>query len=973
MGPVALLDFQTKLQGTWQLLSQSDTTQQPQIESSPHLETLPPALAQAIDPDGSQTERTDWLRLHSLLTLGYALCMILTLVLFGVYAALHWQAQRRSLNNRLASNAQLLASATQGRLGQYTVLADALAASLRRHPQLLLDPAALEHRLVQARAWMAGTAILRVVDAQGVILGATAALGPAFELRNTPQIWVSLLQARSLGRPVVGPLVRVPALGTWVLPQIHFYPAKGRTPAFWIGVGIDRQAFNQFWSGLMSRQMGSNRLRQSEAFILVRQDGYVLARWPDVPATQFAAFYTRPQTGILVRSLQAHEGLSGADFHGVVHSINQERRGYWTRLGPGASDLAVSVSLPATLLWADYWRTLAPTAAAALLILAMLTLAYVLQQQRMRTEAQATHARHEALLSYNGQLRQLADKDYLTALPNRRYLMAQLGRLCDSGQREAGLRFAVAILDLDDFKRVNDTRGHSEGDKFLKVLSRRLQQALREGDVIVRLGGDEFAVLLQGLTHGGDAMSACQRLVDCARALVELNPQDAVQVTASLGLALHPEDGTEPEALLRHADQAMYAAKLAGKNLVQRFAPRMEEAAHAQQGAFDLLRQALAEHWLRLHYQPVLGVSGRDVGRVIGVEALLRIRHPQQGMLTAQSFISALDAPHLARPVGRWVLQQALGQAQLWNAQGLDLCVMVNISTLHFLDSAWLDDLREALAGHPGVRPGQIEIELTESGALRDLDLAADVMRASVAAGVRVALDDFGQGETTLRYLQRLPTHAIKIDQAFVRDMIDDPRDYAIVAGLLHIATLMGLLTVAEGVEDPDTLNLLASLGCSYAQGYGIARPMPAEELPAWIQAWKPPILPRLSVHASPNLPEIQRQRFTRLYAAAEGRIPFPQRVMEADAERFCHLGQWLHGAGQFFYGNDSRYADIHRRHAQIHALAQRAKVAADAGDHARALDLVRQAQVINDTLVDDLERIVRGEPSINADGPAPR
>ncbi|MHB1668258.1 EAL domain-containing protein [Thiomonas sp.] len=929
------------------------------------METLPPVLAQAIDPDGSQTERTDLLRVRSLFALGYAICMMLTLVLFGVYAILHWQAQQRSLNTRLASNAQLLASATQGRLGQYTVLADALAASLRRNPRLLANPAKLEHRLMQARTGMAGTAILRVVDAQGVILGATAALGPAFELRNTPQIWAGLLQARSLGRPVVGPLVRVPALGMWVLPQVHFYPAKGQTPAFWIGVGIDREAFNRFWGGLMSRQMGSNRLRQSEAFILVRQDGYVLARWPDVPAAQFTAYYTRPQTGILVRSLQANEGLSGTAFHGVVHSINQERRGYWARLGPGAPDLAVSVSLPASVLWSDYWRTLAPTAAAALLILATLTLAYVLLQQRMRTEAQAINARHEALLSYNGQLRQLADKDYLTALPNRRYLMAQLGRLCDAGAREEALRFAVAILDLDDFKRVNDTRGHTEGDKFLKVLSRRLQQALREGDVIVRLGGDEFAILLQGLTQGCDAMQACQRLVDCARTRVELNPQDAVQVTASLGLALYPEDGTEPEALLRHADQAMYAAKLGGKNLVQRFAPRMEEAAHAQQSAFDLLRQALTEHWLCLHYQPVVGISGREVGRVIGVEALLRIRHPEQGVLAAQSFISALDAPHLARPVGRWVLQQALGQAQFWNAQGLELRVMVNISTLHFLDSAWLDDLREALAGHPGVRPGQIEIELTESGALRDLDLAAEVMRASVAAGVRVALDDFGQGETTLRYLQRLPTHAIKIDQAFVRDMIDDPRDYAIVAGLLHITTLMGLFTVAEGVEDLDTLNLLASLGCSYAQGYGIARPMPAEELPAWIQAWRPPILPRLSVHASPNLPEIQRQRFTRLYAAAEGSIPFPQRVMEADAERFCHLGQWLHGAGQFFYGNDPRYADFHRRHAQIHALARRAKVAADAGDHAEALSLVRQAQVINDALVDEVERIVRGEPSI--------
>jgi diguanylate cyclase (GGDEF)-like protein len=923
------------------------------------LDTLPPILAQAIDADAGEVEQTGLLRLRRLFMLGYAACMLLTLLLFGIYAVRHWEETQQSLKTRLAFNTHLLASATQGRLAQYTVLANSLAASLRRNPQLLTGQGALEQRLKEAQAALGGVDVIRVIDAQGQVLGATLALGSAFEFRNNPLLWANLLQARDLRRTVTGPLVLVPTVGHWVLPQLHYYAPQAQAPGFWIGIGIDRMALGEFWAHLLPQDLGSTSLHQSEAFVLVRQDGYVLARWPEVPAARFQAFYARPQTGILVRSLQAGDGLSESAFEGVVHSLNQNRLGYWTRMGPHAPDLAVAVSLPASQLQVAYWRTLAPTSAATLLVLAALTLAYALLQQRMRVEARTLQTRHQTLLAYNAQLRQLAEKDYLTNLPNRRYLMAQLGRLCDLGQREEGLRFAVAILDLDDFKQVNDSRGHAEGDKFLKALSRRLQQVLRDGDVIVRLGGDEFAVLLQGLAQGRDALMACQRLLDHARSPVELSARDAVQVTTSLGLALYPDDGTEPEALLRHADQAMYAAKQAGKNLVQRFAPRMEQEAQAQQTAYDLLREALAKQWLCLHYQPVVGICGGEAGRVMGVEALLRIRHPQQGLLAAQSFAGALDAPHLARPVGRWVLQQALGQAQFWNAQGLELRMMVNISTQHFLDPAWLDDLREVLAGHPGVLPGQIEIELTESGALRDLDLASELMRASIATGVRFALDDFGQGESTLRYLQRLPAHTIKIDQSFVRDMIDDPRDYAIVAGLLQMATLMGLHTVAEGVEDVDTMNLLATLGCSYAQGYGIARPMPADALPAWVQAWQPPSLPRPSAHASPNLPEIQRQRFRRLYAAAAGKTAFPQHIMEADAERFCHLGLWLNGSGQFFYGSDPRYADFHRRHAQIHAMARQGKALADAGDHATAVALVREAQAVNDALLADLRQLV--------------
>ncbi|MEW6560721.1 MAG: EAL domain-containing protein [Pseudomonadota bacterium] len=928
------------------------------------METLPPLLAQALEKDDTQSERTHLQRLQRLFFAGYVAVVLVTLALFGLYALQHWRNERQKLNHRLAFDTQLLAGATDGRLQQYAVLSDSLALSIRRDPQLLGDASALQGRLRQAQATVKGIAVIRVVGADGQVLGSTAELGPRFEMRNNPLIWAQLLDARQSGRMVVGPLVPVAALKRRVLPQLLFYPASGNAPEFWIGIGIERTAFNSLWISLARQNHRLDALREAEAFLLVRQDGYVLARWPDVPSDRIDAFYGHPQTGALVRSLQDHPDKAEMPFTGVVRSIDQTRVGYWTRMQP---DLAVAVSQPSSTQVAAYWASLIPTLVAALALLAVLTLTYLLIRRRMQAESLAIDERHQTLLSYNDHLRQLAERDYLTKLPNRRYLMARLGRLCDAAQRERGQRFAVGILDLDDFKRVNDTYGHQEGDQFLKIQASKLQNVLRDDDVLVRLGGDEFAVILHNITQERDALAACQRLLDSARALIELSNQSAIQVTASLGLAIWPDDGTEPDALLRHADQAMYAAKQDGKNLLRRYQPEMEAQAQALQNAYDLLEQALSQQWLSLHYQPILCINGAEAGRITGVEALLRIRHPEQGVLAAQTFISALDAPHLARPVGRWVLQQAMGQAQYWNAQGLNLGMMVNISAVHFLSPDWLDDLNEALTAHPGLQPAQVKIEITESGALRDLDVAARVMMQSTHAGVRIALDDFGQGETTLRYLQRLPAHTIKIDQSFVRDMIDDPHDYAIVVGLLDMATLLGLVTVAEGVEGEGAMQLLASLGCTHVQGYGIARPMPAEALPGWVAQWSPPSLPKPVMRVMPNLPEIQRQRFTRLFAALEGKGSFPQYVTPLDAERYCHLGQWLSGSGQFFYGTDPRYADFHRRHALIHELARRAHAAAETGDHALALQLATEAQNVNDALLQDLRALANPAPQGDA------
>ncbi|MHB0920600.1 MAG: putative bifunctional diguanylate cyclase/phosphodiesterase [Thiomonas delicata] len=920
------------------------------------MDKRPPALAQAAEPAAS--DRGDLRRLGRMFRLGYGVVVVAVIILFAIFALRQWHANRQDFEKNLEVNANLMARAMQGKLSQYILLADFVGESLRHDPSLFAQPAVLSTRLAEAQRRLPDIAIIQVIGADGLVLGTSLPERPMRDLRDHPHIWAALQQARAQEQAVIGPISTVTPLGRWVLPIRKAYPAQGKTPAFWVGIGLDRDAFDKFWSGMLTNQNGFQDLSGDQAFAFARQDGYILAIWPDVPQARRKAFYAHPQHGALGQSLQAHPELAHSAFRGVVNSTGLSRIGYWSRLSD-ESDMVVATSLSAKKIEAAYWSKMWPAGVAFLMLMGVLTLSYVLVQQRLRAEGRALQGRHEALLAYNAQLRQLAEKDYLTDLPNRRHLMARLAGLCDAGQSRDGLRFAVATLDLDNFKQINDSRGHAAGDQFLKALSIRLQKGLRDDDLLVRLGGDEFAVLQPNVGQVQDAMAVCRRVLDRARGAVEINQHDAVHVTASMGLAIYPDDGADPEILLRHADQAMYAAKLSGKNKLLRFSADMEQTAHAQQAAFDLLREALAEQWLALHYQPVIGISGVNAGRAHGVEALLRIRHPQHGILAAQNFFSALDTPQLARPVGCWVLQHALDQAQVWNTQGLDIQVMVNISALHFLDTAWLDDLGDAITAHPLLRPGQIKIELTESAALHDLALAAEVMQASMAMGVRFALDDFGQGETTLRYLQLLPVHTIKIDRAFVRDMIDDPRDYAIVAGLLHAAALMGLATVAEGVEDLDTLNLLASLGCAYAQGYGIARPMPAHDVEAWVQGWTPPQLLPPVASARPNLPEIQRQRFRRLYAATEGKGSFPRHATEVDAESKCHLGTWLKGSGQFFHGHNARYPDFNRRHSQIHDLVSRAKRATDAGNREEARRLVQEAERINNALMADLEQFI--------------
>lgn len=435
------------------------------------------------------------------------------------------------------------------------------------------------------------------------------------------------------------------------------------------------------------------------------------------------------------------------------------------------------------------------------------------------------------------QLELVAHYDALTGLPNRVLLADRLQQSMLRCQR-TGQSLAVAFLDLDGFKSVNDHHGHERGDELLVALAQRLKGALRDGDTLSRIGGDEFVAVLVDLEHARDCEPVLARMLHAAADPMPVG--DALlQVSASIGVTVYPADAVAPDLLIRHADQAMYQAKQTGKNRYHLFDVAHDTAVKTQREEIDRLRKALARGEFVLHYQPKVNMR---TGVVIGVEALIRWQHPERGLLSPACFLPSLAGHSISIEVGEWVLATALRQMAQWRTEGLDLSVSVNIDALQLQTEGFVQRLAELLAAQPDVRPDHLELEILETSALEDIAHVSDIMHRCQALGVRFALDDFGTGYSSLTYLKRLNAEVIKIDQSFVRDMQSDPDDLAIVKGVIGLAAAFHREVIAEGVETIEHGSLLIPLGCDNAQGYGIARPMPAHQVPEWVACWRPDV-----------------------------------------------------------------------------------------------------------------------------------
>ena len=430
-------------------------------------------------------------------------------------------------------------------------------------------------------------------------------------------------------------------------------------------------------------------------------------------------------------------------------------------------------------------------------------------------------------------LEHIAHFDALTNLPNRVLLADRLQQsMAQSQRRECAL--AVAYLDLDGFKLVNDAHGHSVGDELLIVLAQRMKTALRDGDTLARIGGDEFVAVLSDLTRMQDCEPVLARLLLAAASPVTVGTVE-LQVSASMGVTIFPQDGVDADLLMRHADQAMYIAKQAGKNCYHLFDIAQDAAVQTQRESLEHIRKALDAREFVLFYQPKVNMR---TGRVIGAEALIRWMHPERGLLSPAEFLPLIEDSAISVELGEWVIDSALAQMSEWHSAGVAANVSVNVGARQLQQGNFVARLQEMLAAHPDIHPRCLELEILETSALEDMAKISEVMHACRILGVTFALDDFGTGYSSLTYLKRLPAELLKIDQSFVRDMIDDPEDMAIVKGVVGLASAFHRTVIAEGVETQAHGELLLSLGCELAQGYGIARPMAAADLSGWVKKW---------------------------------------------------------------------------------------------------------------------------------------
>ncbi|MHB8950409.1 MAG: putative bifunctional diguanylate cyclase/phosphodiesterase, partial [Rhodoferax sp.] len=388
----------------------------------------------------------------------------------------------------------------------------------------------------------------------------------------------------------------------------------------------------------------------------------------------------------------------------------------------------------------------------------------------------------------------------------------------------------------DGFKAINDRHGHEAGDLLLMTVAARMKQALREGDTLARIGGDEFVAVLLDLSDNQASVPMLRRVLAAAAEPVLLG-ELVLQVSASVGVTFYPQaDEVEADQLLRQGDQAMYQAKLAGKNRYHFFDAEKDRSVRGHHESLERIRLALDRREFVLHYQPKVNMR---TGAVIGAEALIRWQHPEKGLLAPALFLPVIEDHPLAVEVGEWVIATALSQIERWQAQGLTLPVSVNVGARQLQQIDFVASLRELLAAHPKVDPSLLEIEVLETSALDDLAGVSQVIEDCHQMGVLFAMDDFGTGYSSLTYLKRLRVTLLKIDQSFVRDMLDDPDDLAILQGVIGLAGAFRRDVIAEGVETIAHGTLLLQLGCDLAQGFGIARPMPAELMPAWASAWQ--------------------------------------------------------------------------------------------------------------------------------------
>lgn len=512
---------------------------------------------------------------------------------------------------------------------------------------------------------------------------------------------------------------------------------------------------------------------------------------------------------------------------------------------------------------------------------------------------------------YQQKLEYIAHYDVLTKLPNRVLLADRLNQAMEMTNRNQRL-LAVAYMDLDGFKKINDQHGHDIGDQLLEILAARFNDILRKEDTISRLGGDEFVAVFVDLQEKQDCFQMLNRLLQASSQPFYIK-ETFLQVSGSIGVSFYPQgELLDPDQLLRQADQAMYQAKLSGKNRFHIFDSEQDKSVKSYHESLDSIRHALSNDEFLLYYQPKVNMK---TGQVLGVEALIRWLHPEKGLLSPESFLPVVENDPLILDIGVWVLQTALSQLSEWQAAGLKLSISVNISPKQLQDEQCVNTIASMLNQFPNLEKNSLQLEILESSTLHDITLVSDVIHACNNMGVSFALDDFGTGYSSLTYLKQLPASTLKVDRSFVRDVLDDPDDLAILEGIIGLSSAFQRTIIAEGVETEAHGTLLLQLGCQIAQGYGIAHPMPAAELSDWLTHWRP--YPQWM-----QTKRIPRKHTKLLLAGVEYRSwiknieeGFLNTHTPSSILLMCAFEKWYYGNAQQIYGNLECFKAIQAEH----------------------------------------------------------
>ena len=514
-------------------------------------------------------------------------------------------------------------------------------------------------------------------------------------------------------------------------------------------------------------------------------------------------------------------------------------------------------------------------------------------------------------------LEHLAHFDTLTNLPNRLLLSDRLNQAIIYAKRHKS-SLATIFLDLDSFKEINDTHGHANGDILLKIISNRIQEILRESDTIARLGGDEFAIILHDLKNKQDCLLMLKRILAVCSAPVISN-DIVMQVSASMGVTFfNQSDKLDADQLLRQSDHAMYQAKLAGKNRFHIFDAAEDENLRNHNEDLDSIERALNNNEFIMYYQPKVNMRN---GKFLGAEALIRWNHPTKGLLSPGAFLPIIENHNLLVNLDSWVIKSVIEQIQKWKKEAINIVVSINLSAMKLQENNFIDKVINLLDEYPEVKASDFIFEILETSALEDISHISYIMKECNNIGIDFSLDDFGTGYSSLSYLKNLPAKQLKIDQSFVRDMLDDVDDMAILEGVISLASAFRREVIAEGVESIEQGKMLLRLGCEQGQGYVIAKPMPAQKLEEWIKTWK-------SYPQWENIEALSRDDLPILYAITEHKIWIKKVIAYINKEepvssdldfKNCRFGIWLYNQSVDESQRSKVLEKIKKLHLEIH------------------------------------------------------